>query len=265
MKTYLNFTEMGDSQKVARENTLTIYHEMFAEAYNNTFGEPIPEKGRGQATPDGNIALRTVHDFLPGSITVNGTVTELLGIPPSAKLSAAEMMQRSSPLDGELDEEFLAIDISHPGGPMIIVNLLDADRTFGDQFSTKFSFDELLAELADGEYDTNDKAMREIRNLISVVYPELYQDKTGSLISVSSTNVHGLYVAGDTINITAMFPEAVTVGMPEMDRTLPFIELDTTPPAHAVYKDSTDQTMTFEYVVRNGDYSPDLEYDGTDA
>ena len=62
-----------------------------------------------------------------------------------------------------------------------------------------------------------------------------------------------------------MFPATVTVGMPEMDGTLPFIELDTTPPAHAVYKDSTNQTMTFEYVVRNGDYSPDLEYDGTDA
>ncbi len=265
-ETYLNFTEMGDSREDAREKTLTIYHGMFAAAYNNTFGEPIPGKLKGPATPDGNIALRTVHDFLPGNITFdNGTVTPLLSIPPSIKLSAAEMMQRSSPLDGELDEEFLAIDISHPGGPMIIVNLLDADRTFGDQFSTKFSFDELLAELADGEYDTNDKAMREIRNLISVVYPESYQDKTGSLISVSSTNVHGLYVAGDIINITAMLPEAVTVGMPEMDGTLPFIELDITPPARAVYKDLTDRTMTFEYVVRNGDYSPDLEYDGTGA
>ena len=265
-ETYLNFTNMENSREDARKKTLTIYHEMFAEAYNNTFGELIPEKRRGPATPDGNIALRTVHDFLPGNITFNGTAdTPLLGIPPNVKLSAAEMMQRSSPLDGKLDEEFLAINITHPGGPMIIVDLLDADRTFGDQFSTKFSFDELLAELADGEYDTNDKAMREIRNLISVVYPELYQDKTGSLISVSSTNVHGLYVAGDAINITAMFPEAVTVGMLEMDGTLPFIELDTTPPAHAVYKDSTNQTMTFEYVVRNGDYSPDLEYDGTDA
>ena len=262
-ETYLNFTEMGDSQKVAREKTLTIYHEMFAAAYSNTFGEPIPDKLKGPATSDGNIALRTVHDFLPGNITVNGTVTELLSIPPNVRLSQSDMMQRSSPLDGKLDAEFLAIMISHPGGPVITVNLLDADRTFGDQFSTKFSFDELLAELADGEYDTNDKAMQEIRNLISVVYPEVYQE-TESLISVSSTNVHGLYVAEDIITITAMFPEAVTI-VPEMDGTLPFIELDTTPPAHAVYKDSTDQTMTFEYVVRNGDYSPDLEYDGTNA
>ena len=263
-ETYLNFTKMGDSQKVARENTLTIYHEMFAAAYSNTFGESIPEKGRGQATPDGNIALRTVHDLLPGNITVNGTVTELLGIPPNVRLSQSDMMQQSSPLDGELDEEFLAIMISHPDGPVITVNLLEADRTFGDQFSTKFSFDELLAELRDEKYDTNDKAMQEIRNLISVVYPESYQDKTGSLISVSSTNVHGLYVAGDIINITAMFPEAVTV-VPEINGTLPFIELDTTPPARAVYKDLTNQTMTFEYVVRNGDYSPDLEYAGADA
>lgn len=87
------------------------------------------------------------------------------------------MMQQSSPLDGQLDEEFFAIDISHPGGPVITVNLLEADRSFGDQFGTKFSFDEMLAELADGKYDTNDKAMQEIRNLISVAYPEAYQDE----------------------------------------------------------------------------------------
>ncbi len=261
--TYLDFLSNG-TREDARNKTLTLYHEMFAAAYSNAFGELIPDKRRGQATPDGNIALRTVHDFLPGNITVNGTVTPLLSIPPNATLSDSDMMQLSSPLDGKLDAEFLAIMISHPDGPVITVDLLDADRTFGKQFSTKFSFDELLAQLRDGEYDTNDKALVEIRNLISVVYPEVYQE-TASRISVSSTNVHGLYVAGDIINITAMFPEAVTVGMPEMDGTLPFIELDTTPPAHAVYKDSTDQTMTFEYVVRNGDYSPDLEYDGTDA
>ena len=77
-----------------------------------------------------------------------------------------------------IDEEFLAIDISHPNGPVITVNLLEANRSFGDQFSTKFSFDEMLAELADGRYDPNDKAMREIRNLFSGAYPEAYQDET---------------------------------------------------------------------------------------
>ena len=261
--TYLDFLSNG-TREDARNKTLTLYHEMFAAAYSNAFGELIPDKLKGPATSDGNIALRTVHDFLPGNITVNGTVTPLLSIPPNATLSDSDMMQLSSPLDGKLDAEFLAIMISHPDGPVITVDLLDADRTFGKQFSTKFSFDELLAQLRDEEYDTNDKALVEIRNLISVVYPEVYQE-TASRISVSSTNVHGLYVAGDIINITAMFPEAVTVGMPEMDGTLPFIELDTTPPARAVYKDSTDQTMTFEYVVRNGDYSPDLDYDGTGA
>ena len=106
--------------------------------------------------------------------------------------------------------EFLAIMINHTDGPMITVDLLEADRTFGEQFSTKFSFDKLLDELRDEKYDTNDKAMQEIRNLISVVYPEVYQE-TESLISVSSTNVHGLYVAGDIIDITAMFPEGVQI------------------------------------------------------
>ena len=171
-ETYLGFTGAGDSQEAARAKTLALYHEMFAAAYSNAFGEPIPEKRRGQATPDGNIALRTVHDFLPGRITVNGTTTELLSIPPSVKLSDSDMMQQSSPLDGQLDEEFFAIDIGHPGGPMITVNLLEADRSFGDQFDTRFGFDEMLEELADGMYDPDDKAMQEIRNLISVAYPD---------------------------------------------------------------------------------------------
>lgn len=178
-ETYLAFTNVGDSREVAREKTLAIYHEMFATAYSNAFGEQVPEKRRGQATPDGNIAFRTVHDFLPGRIAVNGTVTELLSIPPNTKLSDSDMMQQSSPLDGQIDEEFFAIDISHPNGPVITVNLLEADRSFGDQFSTKFSFDEMLAELADGRYDPNDKAMREIRNLISEAYPEAYLDEPG--------------------------------------------------------------------------------------
>ena len=111
--------------------------------------------------------------------------------------------------------------------------------------------------------------MQEIRNLISVVYPEVYQE-TESLISVSSTNVHGLYVAGDIIDITVMFPEGVQIinitNPTELVKPpLPFIALDTTPPARAVYKGLIGQTMTFEYAVRNGDYSPDLEYTGTDA
>ena len=115
---------------------------------------------------------------MPGNITVNGTDTALLSIPPNVRLSDSDMMQQSSPLDGTLDEEFLAIDISHPGGPMIIVNLLKADQTFGDQFGTEFGFDELLEELVDGKYDTGDKAMQGIRNLISIAYPGAYQDET---------------------------------------------------------------------------------------
>ncbi len=175
---YLGHIDSGDSREVAREKTIGMYHEMFATAYNNTFGEEIPEKRKGQATPDGNTAFRTVHDFLPGNITVNGTDTALLSIPPNVRLSDSDMMQQSSPLDGTLDEEFLAIDISHPGGPMIIVNLLEADQTFGDQFGTEFGFDELLEELVDGKYDTGDKAMHGIRNLISIAYPGAYQDET---------------------------------------------------------------------------------------
>lgn len=172
---YLEFRASGDSGETARKKTLVIYHELFATAYQNTFDEPIPAKGRGQATPDGNIAFRTVHDFLPGQITLNGTSTDLLGIPPSIRLSDSDLMQLTSPLDGMLDAEFLNITINHPGGPAITVNLLEVDRTFGTQFSTESSFDEMLEELQDGKYDTDDKALQEIRKLISTAYPEAYE------------------------------------------------------------------------------------------
>ena len=46
---------------------------------------------------------------------------------------------------------------------------------------------------------------------------------------------------------------------------LPFIALDTTPPARAVYKELASDTLIFEYDVRKYDYSPRLAYTGTDA
>ena len=174
-KIYTGFKASEDSEETARKKTLVIYHELFATAYQNTFDEPIPAKGRGQATPDGNIAFRTVHDLLPGQITFNNVTRDLLGIPPTERLSDSELMQLTSSLNGTLDVQFLNITISHPGGPVITVNLLEVDMTFGTQFSTKFSFDEMLEELQDGKYDTDDKALQEIRKLISTAYPEAYE------------------------------------------------------------------------------------------
>ena len=175
---YLEFKKSGDSEETAKEKTLVIYHQSFATAYQNTFDEPIPAKSRGQATPDGNIAFRTVHDFLPGQITFNGTTTELLSIPPNVRLPDSELMQLTSPLDGELDEEFLNIMINHTGGPTITVNLLEVDRSFQTQFNTKFNFTSMLQELEDGRYDTTDTALQGIRELISVAYPEAYEIST---------------------------------------------------------------------------------------
>ena len=175
---YMNFTDSGYSVEAAKEKTLVIYHQSFATAYQNTFDEPIPAKSRGQATPDGNIAFRTVHDFLPGEITFNGTTTELLSIPPNVRLSGLELMQLTSPLDGELDAQFLNITINHPGGPMITVNLLEVDQSFQTQFNTKFNFTSMLQELEDGRYNTTDTALQGIRELISVAYPEAYEIST---------------------------------------------------------------------------------------
>lgn len=273
---YLGFINMGDSPDVARAKTLAMYHEMFATSYNNAFGEQIPEKGGGRATPDGNIALRTVHDFLPGSITVDGAVTELLSIPPNNKLSDSDMMQPSSPLDGSLDEEFFEIDIAHPDGPMIMVNLLEADRSFGDQFSTKFSFDDLLAELVDGEYDANDKAMVGIRNLISGAYPETRGDETGPPANEPPTVNAGAgqeVREGDTVTLEGTAVDADDDHLTYVwthDSNLPIELADETSPSTTfiVPAVTADTTITFTLTVSdsiNADVADQVEIAVTDS
>jgi len=163
---YAGFIEDGDSIDDAKEKTIMKYHKMLKKTYEKTFDEKFPEKRDGDVTFTENLAFRTVHDFLPGEILLDGISTPVLSIPPLTPLTKAELKQPSSPLDGTFDCEFRHIEISHPGGPTIIVDLLEADSSFADQFDTKFSFEFFLEELEDGEYDKKDKVMKQIRKLI---------------------------------------------------------------------------------------------------
>lgn len=164
---YLNLIEFGLSEKQAKKITIKIYHNVLKDTFEKTFDSKFPKKKGGEATLTENLALRTIHDFLPGEIIVNGVSTPLLSIPPMTALDRATMMQNSSPLDGQFDEEFLNIVIGHPGGPTITVNLLEADSNFADQFDTKKSFEFFLEELEDGEYDKKDKVTKHIKKLIA--------------------------------------------------------------------------------------------------
>lgn len=160
--------EYGETK--AKELTIDLYHKKLSHSYKKTFGENFPDPMEGDATMQENLALRTIHDFLPGKIKIDKKLESTLD--PSLngkKLSTNELKQKSSKLDGNIDPEFLDIQICFPPDFVICinVNLLEADRSFGEQFGMEESFDSFMEELEDGMYDEDDRAMYHIRNLMA--------------------------------------------------------------------------------------------------
>lgn len=168
--TYVHLLEAGFTEKESKQMVISIYYQRIAESYQRTFGKPFPESMPGEVTPQENLALRTIHDLLPGKIKVeNRWISTLDPFLNGITLDERELKQKSSKLDGKFDAEFLSIMICFPPELVICinVNLLDADRSFGDQFGVEESFDELLEEIKDGIYDENDRATFHIRNLMA--------------------------------------------------------------------------------------------------
>ena len=166
---YLDFLDQkGINEKKARKMTVELYHQKVQQVYEQTFGEPFPNPQEGEATMTENLALRTVHDLIPGKIKVDGQMTPILDSSLiGKKLSDSELMQLSSQLNGKLDHELRHIDIVIDGVVVLVVDLLEADISFGEQFSTDFSFEFFLDELKDGHYDSDEEVMDQIRNLIA--------------------------------------------------------------------------------------------------
>jgi hypothetical protein len=80
-----------------------------------------------------------------------------------------------------------------------------------------------------------------------------------AVISVSSTNANGAYVAGNNIAITITFSESVTVtGTPHLQ-----LETGTTDRVVNYVSGSGTNTLTFNYVVQSGDSTSDLDYVST--
>ncbi|MGD2106948.1 MAG: hypothetical protein PVH93_05005 [Nitrosopumilaceae archaeon] len=167
---YVDLINDGIKKQDAKRMIIEEYHKKLATSYYNAFGEPFPDPISGKATMQENLALRTVHDFLPGTLYVDGEYVSTLDESLNNKtLDAIELQQPSSPLDGQFDEEFLDIQICFPPDfqVCITVNLLEADQSLGEQFGTDESFDEFLGQLEDGSYDENDSVMSHIRNLMA--------------------------------------------------------------------------------------------------
>jgi hypothetical protein len=179
------------SPEEAKQLTQDKYMLMVKIAYKNVFNEDYPvndtipnphdaQPAVGNKSPStdsltADLALRTVHSFLPGQIIVNGKLTPILD--PSLRgktLSHHDMMQLSKPLDGTFDPAFLHIEIflppPHPAPNAFVINLLERDSSFAKEFDTRFlppvdntpvSFEQMLAELKDGHYDKTDNLVLE--------------------------------------------------------------------------------------------------------
>jgi len=174
---YLELVEEYGEQK-AYEETLTFYHEQIKKAYEESFHLEFPEPQEGEVTNLHNLALRAGHDFLPAEIKFNGELTSIFAILPlEEKLSKQEKRQQSSPVDGVFDIEFTGINFC-PVFPFfcIEVDLLAADRSFGEDFAEEFddgskleagTFDEFMSQLEDGHFDKADRVSELLDQLFS--------------------------------------------------------------------------------------------------
>lgn len=73
---YLDFLVAFD-EDVAKEKTVKVFHQRLHETYERTFDESFPSPKEGDVTIAENLALRTIHNFLPGHIKVVGKMTIL--------------------------------------------------------------------------------------------------------------------------------------------------------------------------------------------
>ena len=87
-------------------------------------------------------------------------------------------------------------------------------------------------------------------------------DSTGPTVtSVSSSTTNGSYKAGQTVDVTVTFSEAVTVvGTPKIT-----LETGTTDAAVNYSSGSGSTILTFTYLISSGDTTSDLDYTSTSA
>jgi len=168
-KMYLDLVDKGLSPENAHEITVEKYLNEVKKAYEDTFDESFPKAANESEEEDddltGDLALRTVHDLLPGKIIVNGVLTPVLDQSLLGKmLGKKDLKQLSSPLDGQFDPEFRHMTVFDPHtNSFIVIDLLEKDSSFAQQFNIDFSFESFLDELKDGHYDKHDKVMEVIR------------------------------------------------------------------------------------------------------
>ena len=211
---YLQLVE-SYGEKEAYEKTLEFYHENIKIAYEESFILPFPDPRDGEVTNLHNLAVRTGHDFLPANIVFNGDETSIFLIDPlGEKLSEDEKMQASSPLDGTFDIEFTGIDFCPipPDVFCIEVNLLEVDRTFGEQFGLGASkFDDFMGELVDGEFNEGDEISILLDEAFALgIYFDPFENYpvAGEMLNIDSLS---LVIAGLSANTLWMIPTLASI------------------------------------------------------
>jgi hypothetical protein len=165
MKLANKYNEMIQQENMdedeARHNTVKLFLKQVKTAYENAFEQPFPpaaeeDEEDPEEKQNGNVALRTLHAFLPAEVKVDGDKVSLFD--PSLLerkiLSGSELAQDSRVLDDSYDKALSTIPVG--GGQTI--DLLERDQSFAEDFST-VDLDDMLCELADGHYDEGDDVM----------------------------------------------------------------------------------------------------------
>lgn len=165
---YMYYLKRGKTEEEARLALVKHYHRELKKVYKKVFGENFPAPQAGEVTMTENVALRTIHDFLPGTLRFNGQTMLTVDMALFGhSLSHHELKQLTSPIDGHFDEEFLDVVIFIPPDRIMHINLQERDSSFATQFNAEHSFEHFMAELEDGSYDSDEDVMYSIRNLFA--------------------------------------------------------------------------------------------------
>jgi hypothetical protein len=169
---YLEYVDKFGEEE-AYDKILKFYHSQLKKAYEETFHLEFPAPEDGDLTQLNNLAFRTGHDLLPARISFHdcvlpdedGLCSIFIINPRGEKLDDQEQKQRSVPVDGTFEPEFLGINFCPvPPNFCIEVDLLEADQSFGEQFGFGAErFDSFLEDLEDGHFDEDEEVSQLLR------------------------------------------------------------------------------------------------------
>lgn len=165
---YERYLRQRNTPEEAREKVVWRYHYELGDVYEKLFGELMPAAKDGEVTMTENLALRTIHDLLPGHVKMNGQMFETIDPSLIGKtLSWIEMKAETDPLDGEFNDVFRDVIIVIPPDTILTIDLFERDSSLASQFGTDFTFEHFMEELSDGRYNTDDDVMILIRSLFA--------------------------------------------------------------------------------------------------